>query len=145
MTWWSWMILGAVLFGAEIVAIDAQFYLVFIGLSAALVGLLGLFGLELVQWMQWLIFAALSLVSMFTFRKTMYEKIHGYVPGFKDGVAGNHIVIRSELAPGAHSRESFRGSDWTVINEGESPIPAGSRVTIVRNEGLTLFVSADAT
>ena len=37
MTWWAWLILGAVLFGAEILAIDAQFFLVFLGLSAALV------------------------------------------------------------------------------------------------------------
>ena len=43
MVWWGWMILGAVVFFAELVAIDAQFYLVFIGLSAALVGLAGLF------------------------------------------------------------------------------------------------------
>ena len=33
MTWWGWMILGAVLFGAELFAVDAQFYLVFLGLS----------------------------------------------------------------------------------------------------------------
>ncbi|MBT8091090.1 MAG: hypothetical protein KJO01_12870 [Gammaproteobacteria bacterium] len=37
MTWWGWMILGAVLPGAELIAIDAQFYLLFLGISAALV------------------------------------------------------------------------------------------------------------
>ena len=35
MTWWAWMILGAVLLGAELFAVDAQFYLVFLGVSAA--------------------------------------------------------------------------------------------------------------
>ena len=44
MTWWSWLILGAVLLGAELFAVDAQFYLVFLGVSAAIVGLAGLFG-----------------------------------------------------------------------------------------------------
>ena len=39
MTWWGWMVLGAVLFGAELFAVDAQFFLVFLGLSAAIVGL----------------------------------------------------------------------------------------------------------
>ena len=33
MTWWGWMILGAVLFGAELFAVDAQFYVVFLGVS----------------------------------------------------------------------------------------------------------------
>ena len=39
------MILGAVLFGAELFAVDAQFYLVFLGLSAAIVGLAGMMSL----------------------------------------------------------------------------------------------------
>ena len=45
MTWWSWMILGAVLLGAELFAVDAQFYLVFLGVSAAIVGLASLAGI----------------------------------------------------------------------------------------------------
>lgn len=40
MTWWSWMILGAVILGAELFAIDAQFYLVFPGISVAIIILL---------------------------------------------------------------------------------------------------------
>ncbi len=44
MTWWAWMILGAVLFGAEL-AVDTQFFLIFLGVSAALVGLAELAGI----------------------------------------------------------------------------------------------------
>ena len=36
MTWWSWMVLGALLLGAELIAIDAQFYLIFLGVAAVL-------------------------------------------------------------------------------------------------------------
>ena len=54
MTWWAWLILGAVLFGAEMIAIDAQFYLVFLGLSAGLVGLAGLAGIDMPEWLQWM-------------------------------------------------------------------------------------------
>ena len=143
MTWWAWMILGAVLFGAEMVAIDAQFYLVFLGLSAAIVGLLGLSGLVMPEWAQWLIFAALSLISMFTFRRSFYERIRGGALGFKDGVDGDYIVIQQELAPRAQGRANFRGSDWTVVNESAEAIGAGTRAKITRSEGLTLYVSAD--
>lgn len=143
MTWWAWMILGAVLFGAELFAIDAQFYLVFLGLSAAVVGLLALAGLESPEWVEWLVFAVLALVSMVTFRRSLYQKVRGNVPGFREGVSGEYVVVPADLASGDHGRASFRGSDWTVVNEGPSAIPAGSRARIVRNEGLTLYVSAD--
>ena len=66
MTWWAWMILGAVLLGAELFAVDAQFYLVFLGVSAAVVGLATLFGITMPEWGQWLTFAAVS-VAFFVF------------------------------------------------------------------------------
>jgi membrane protein implicated in regulation of membrane protease activity len=143
MTWWAWMILGAVLFGAELVAIDAQFYLVFIGLSAAVVGLLGLAGVTMPEWAQWLVFASLSLVSMFTFRRSLYDRIRGGAPGFRDGVDGDFLVIPQELAAGAQGRAIFRGTDWTVVNDSANVIAAGQRVKILRSEGLTLHVSAE--
>ncbi len=57
MPWWAWLVLGIGLLGVEMLVIDAQFYLVFIGLSAALVGLLALLGIDLPQWAQWLTFS----------------------------------------------------------------------------------------
>ena len=143
MTWWAWMILGAVLFGAELFAVDAQFFLVFLGLSAGLVGLADLVGIAMPEWGQWLAFAALSLISMFTFRRALYNNIRGDVPGFKEGVAGDYVVVPESLDPGSQGRAKFRGSDWTVVNDGSAPISAGTRVRVSRSEGLTLHVSAD--
>ena len=68
------MILGAVLLAIEIFAIDTQFYLIFIGVSAAVVGLAGLAGIDLPVWAEWLTFAVLSIVFIVTFRKSLYEK-----------------------------------------------------------------------
>jgi membrane protein implicated in regulation of membrane protease activity len=141
MTWWAWMILGAVLFGAEMAAIDAQFYLVFLGLSAAVVGLLSLFGLAMPEWGEWLLFAALALLSMFTFRKALYEKIRGNVPGFSGGVEGDFVEVPANLDAGQSTRAGFRGSTWTVVNDGQQLIAGGERAQIVRSEGLTLYVS----
>lgn len=140
MTWWSWMILGAVLLGAELFAIDAQFYLVFLGISAAVVGLAALLGLAMPEWAQWMVFAALSLVSFFTFRRTLYEKIRGGAVGFRETLAGNVIDVPEELGPGAKARIEFRGTKWTVRNIGDTPIAAGSRATVVEVDGLTLRV-----
>ncbi len=143
MTWWSWMILGAVLLGAELFAIDAQFYLVFLGIAAALVGFLGLFGIAMPEWAQWMAFAALSLVSFFTFRKSLYEKIRGGAIGFHETLAGNSVNVEIELAPGAETRLEFRGTKWTARNVGDAAIPAGARATVVAVDGLTLRIQAE--
>lgn len=143
MTWWAWLILGIVLFGAELLAIDAQFYLVFIGLSAIAVGLLDLVGIVMPEWVEWLVFACLSLISMFTFRASLYEKIRGGAPGFRDGLEGETVLVPTDLAAGGQGRASLRGADWTIVNAGSQGIAAGSRVKVVRNEGLTLYVSED--
>lgn len=143
MTWWSWMILGAVLLGAEMFAIDAQFFLVFLGVSAALVGLAGLVGIVMPEWAQWVVFAALALIAMFTFRKSLYAKLHGSAHGFKESMSGDSLKITADIAPGTDARVEHRGSDWTALNVGQSEITSGSWVKIVKVDGVTLHVSAD--
>ncbi|MBT8083085.1 MAG: NfeD family protein [Gammaproteobacteria bacterium] len=143
MTWWSWMVLGALLLGAELFAIDAQFYLVFLGVSAVLVGLTSLFGIVMPEWAQWTMFAALSLISFFTFRKALYQKIHGGVVGFKASLSGNTVNVVNDLAAGDEARIEFRGTRWTVRNVGSGTISAGSRARVVKADGLTLHVEAE--
>ena len=143
MTWWGWMILGAVILGAELVAIDAQFYLVFLGVSAALVGLAEMLGLGLPEWAQWTAFATLSLLSFFTFRKSLYAKIRGGAEGFRASMSGDTINIAAELPSGGETRTEFRGTDWTVRNTGSTAIAAGSRAKVVKVDGLTLHVEAE--
>ncbi|MGB5721103.1 MAG: NfeD family protein [Woeseiaceae bacterium] len=143
MTWWSWMILGAVLLGAELFAIDAQFYLVFLGVSAALVGFLGLFGIAMPEWAQWMAFAAFALISFFTFRKSLYEKIRSGAVGFNETLAGKSVDVETELAPGAETRLSYRGTKWTARNIGDQSITAGTRATVVEVDGLTLRIKAE--
>jgi len=144
MLWWHWMILGAVILGAELFAIDAQFYLVFLGISAAVVGLAELFGLALPEWGQWTAFATLSLISFFTFRKTLYEKIRGGgSTDYRETIAGETVNIQEDLAAGSESRTEFRGTKWTVRNTGAAVIPAGARARVVKVDGLTLHVEAE--
>ena len=143
MLWWSWMIIGAVLLGAELFAVDAQFYLVFLGLSAAIVGMLSLFGVVMPDWMQWTVFAALSLTSFFTFRKTLYEKIRGHAEGFNETISGQMVKIPSDIAPGADARIDYRGTKWTARNVGGETISGGSRAKVVKVDGLTLHVEAE--
>tara|TARA_B100001059_G_C17770111_1_gene547894 strand:+ start:703 stop:1140 length:438 start_codon:yes stop_codon:yes gene_type:complete len=143
MIWWGWMILGFMLLGAELFAIDVQFYFVFLGISAALLGIADLTGIVLPQWAQWIAFAVISLIFFFTFRKGLYEKIRGGAIGFKEGPYGDIININEDIEVGSEVRIEYRGSKWTARNIGNLKIVAGSRAKVVKVDSLTLYLDAD--
>ena len=58
MQWWGWVTVGAVLLGSELTFVNAQFYLVFVGGAALIVGLLVLAGTPAADWVQWLLLQA---------------------------------------------------------------------------------------
>ena len=140
MTWWAWCILGTLLLAVELFAVDAQFYFVFIGLAAVVVGLLGLVGIDLPEWAQWMLFAVLAVAAMLTIRKQLYEKLRHRVTGTVDSDVAQRVKIPEELAPGKSVRVEYRGSGWTALNIGDRLIPAGQEVRIEAVDGLTLRV-----
>jgi hypothetical protein len=144
MPWWAWLAFGIGLLGVEMLVIDAQFYIVFIGLSAAAVGLLGLFGVALPEWAQWLVFSALAVTAMLTFRRRIYELVRGRGGVVDDRLTvGDRVLIATRLEPGQSGRVEYRGSSWTARNVGERPIEAGHEAVIDRVDGLTLHVKAE--
>ena len=140
MHWWAWIAVGAILLGSELTFVNAQFYLVFIGASALVVGFLGLAGFELGIWAQWAVFAVLSLGSMLTFRRRIYEKLRPKLPGMRAGPAGDTLTLPEALPPGESCRVEYRGTSWSAVNGGTAPIAAGARARIDRIDGLTLIV-----
>jgi len=142
MPWWGWIVIGTLLFCAELFAIDAQFYLIFIGSGALIVGLAGMLGITMPAWGQWLLFAVLSIASMVTFRRKLYDMIRGGVLPMRDAVVGKSLNLEEQLPPGGTCRAEYRGTTWTVKNVGETTIASGSSATIEAMDGLTLHVKA---
>ena len=143
MAWWSWGILGMALLCVELLAVDAQFYLVFAGAAAILVGLLGLVGIDLPVYLQWLLFAVLAIATMFTVRGKIYGKLMSNPKlGKIDTDIHQHVVVTQELPPGKSCRLEYRGSGWTAVNVGQRSIAAGDSARIDSIEGLTLHVRA---
>src|ERR1700760_1214158 len=140
MQWWAWIAVGAILLVSELAFIDAQFYLVFVGSAALVVGFLALAGGADAIWLQWLIFAALTVVTMVTFRRRVYERLRRNLPVMHAAPVGESLVLPTDLAPGNSCRLEFRGSTWTAVNGGESPIDAGGRARVDRVDGVTLVV-----
>jgi len=143
MEWWAWIAVGAVLLVSEMAFVDAQFYLVFVGASALIVGFLDLSGLLPAVWMQWLVFAVLAAFSMVTFRRRIYDRMRRKLPAMQQGPAGEAVVLPAALQPGETCRLEYCGSSWNAINGGNSLIAAGQRARIDRVDGLTLVVHGE--
>lgn len=141
MPWWGWLVVGIGLLGVEMFVIDAQFYLFFIGASAAIVGLIGLAGLNLPDWSQWLIFAALAIVTMVGFRRRIYDLVRNRSGHVEERLTlGDRVVVPVLLDVGQTCRVDYRGSSWTARNVDVQAIEAGREAVITQIDGLTLNV-----
>jgi membrane protein implicated in regulation of membrane protease activity len=140
MIWWKWFVIGTLLLAIELFAIDAQFFLIFVGAAAIVVGLVGMLGIDLPPWLQWLLFAALAIAALLTMRKQLYARLRNRPHATVDGDVNQRIRIPEELAPGKSTRVEYRGTGWTALNVGKHAIPAGEEVRIESVDGLTLHV-----
>ena len=145
MAWWAWIIAGLVLMGVEMLAVDAAFYLIFIGVAALLLGIAGLAGLALPIWAQWVAFAVLAFVLMVLFREKLYMKLRGGALGFRDPAVGKLVTVEKEVPPGAETRVKMRGSRWTAVNIGDQAIAKGSQARITEVDGLNLMITGAQT
>jgi membrane protein implicated in regulation of membrane protease activity len=144
MPWWGWMIVAALALAVEMFVFDAQFYLVFFGISAAIVGLLGLSGVPMPDWAQWLSLSVLAVISMLTFRKRAYELVHRRTGHVEERLTvGDRVTVPVRLEPSQTCRVDYRGSSWTARNVDDRPIEAGREAIIASVEGLTLMVRAE--
>ncbi|MET0985192.1 MAG: NfeD family protein [Steroidobacteraceae bacterium] len=143
MPWYGWIILGAALLGTEMFVIDAQFYLVFFGFSALVVGVLGLAGIVLPAWAQWLTMGLLAALLMVAFRKRLYERVRRVEGTVAERVAaGDRIRMSARLAPGESGKVEFRGTSWSAINEDARALELGEEAEVIGMDGLTLRLRA---
>jgi len=143
MAWWGWIIAGVILLGAELVFVSAEFYLVFVGCAAIVVGLLTASISALAPWAQWALFALLAIVSMVMFRSRVYQRFRRQLPAVRTGPVGGSITLPVSLAAGESCQAEYGGTLWNVRNDSDTPLPSGSRVRITRVHDLTLLVRAE--
>jgi hypothetical protein len=144
MPWWAWVVVGAVLLGAETV-VPADFFLVFLGLAALAVGGLAALGLAGPASFQWVLFGVLAVVFLVFFRERVRQRfrVQGSDPRVDDTLVGEVAIVREDLAPGALGRAELRGTAWSARNAGDAPLRAGARARVERVEGLLLHVRAE--
>ena len=141
MPWWGWLIIGFGLMAAELLGIEAAYYLIFVGVAAILTGLAGLAGLELPIWGQWLLFSTLAIASMVLFRRKLYDRFRGGLPAFGNNLIGAVITPDADVPPGGRCRVRLRGSTWSAENVGTAPIAGGEPASVVATDGTLLKVA----
>jgi membrane protein implicated in regulation of membrane protease activity len=140
MQWWGWIIVGALLLGAEITFVDVEFYLVFVGLSAIIVGLLDLAGLPIPEWSDWLIFAGLCVLTLVFLRRPLHAYLRSGNEPYDTDPSGDVLELESDLLPGDSCRISYRGTSWTAENVGSETIRKGRNAKVDSVDGLTVKV-----
>ena len=139
MVWWQWIVLGVVLLGSEMM-VDAQFYLVFLGVSAVVVGVVDLAWPGSPIWVEWLLFSAFAIVSLLLFRSKLYGKLRGDSPEISDTLIGEIGVVESDIAAGETGRITLRGTTWTAHNVGVRTLEKKARARVDAVAGLTVDV-----
>ena len=140
MSWWGWLIVGIFLMAAELTAVDAAFYLIFVGVAAICLGLVGLAGVTLPVWGQWLLFSILAVTSMALFRQKLYSKLRGGSPGFQNTTVGAVVAVSENVPQGGQTRVRLRGTQWTAMNVGPASIMAGANARVVEADGVELRI-----
>jgi len=137
MPFWGWIVVGALLLGAETV-VDAQFYLVFLGSAAVLTGGLVMLLGPFAPGVDWALFGGLAIASTAGFRRRVYERIRQVGGEVSQGTVGEFAIAREVIPPGGHGQAEMRGTVWQAHNAGEAAIAAGERVRVVATHGLEL-------
>lgn len=138
MEWWIWVLLGFVLLGLEL--LSTTLHLAFFGIGALMVGFGVALGLDVPLWAELLLFTA-SSVGLLLFRQPVLRLFRtGQEDRRIDDMVGEIAIVREEMPVNAIGKAELRGSLWTARNIADRPLLVGERCTVVRIEGLTLFI-----
>lgn len=139
MIWWYWMFLGLALVGAEMMS-PGGFYLLFFGIAAVMVG--ALTGLDVIQadWLQWLLFSIAAILSLLLLRGPLIRLTQRHPPQAMDTMIGETAILIDALQPEQTGKVELRGSTWGARNVGTTSLSAGQRATVIKVDGLMLWV-----
>jgi membrane protein implicated in regulation of membrane protease activity len=138
--WWIWIIIAGIFVVGEI--FTAGFFLLWFGVGAAAAGILALFGLGAGwQWGAFFVVSALLYLASRPFADRLTKK---QPPGIgADRFIGKKGLVLEDVDNTANTgRVRLDKEEWRADSETDEPIPAGSRVEVVRLDGTHLVVKA---
>jgi len=136
--WWAWMILAALFIVGEI--FTAGFFLLPIGIGAAIAGLVALLGGNTI-W-QLVVFVVASFVLFLVSRRFAQRITKEQPPGIgADRFIGEECVVLEKINNLEDTGLARMGKEeWRVESDSEGEIETGTRVVVVRLSGTHLVV-----
>jgi membrane protein implicated in regulation of membrane protease activity len=136
--WWAWMILAALFIVGEI--FTAGFFLLTIGIGAAIAGLIALLGGNTV-W-QLVVFVVASFLLFLVSRRFAQKVTKEQPPGVgADRFVGQECVVLEKIVNVDDiGRVRMGKEEWRAESDNGDPIEAGTKVTVTRLSGTHLVV-----
>ncbi|UTC65503.1 NfeD family protein [Treponema sp. OMZ 788] len=145
MAWWSiWLLIGVLCIGLELII--PGLVIIFFGLGAVFTSAVTLIPfVNQALWLQIILFVLFSVLSLIFLRKKFTPIFKGTVfySDKKSDKAGEEFADVVEIV--FHNKEGrikYKGTTWSARSMSEE-IPEGSRVRVLRREGLTYIVEKD--
>ncbi len=147
MQWWHWALGGLTLVGLEILTLGGlgNFYFLFFGIAALVVGVLVWLGLTEPVWLQWVLFAVSGIATLLVLQKPLRKKMPARTKqaDLVDSMVGQVATLMEDIPAQAAGKAELHGSTWTVRNAGDTPLVKGQRSQVIRVDGLTLWIQAE--
>lgn len=142
MDWWIWAGAGLLLLGIEL--LTPGFFVIFFGIGAFASAACAAAGLTNLP-AQLGIFGVVSAASLILLRKRMVERFGTGADLQKSlgDIAGGIALAQDDIAPGAHGRAEYRGTQWAAKNVGAQVAKKGQRCRIEAVEGLTILIKPE--
>ena len=136
--WWAWMILAALFIVGEI--FTAGFFLLPIGVGAAIAGLVALLGGNAI-W-QLSVFVVASFILFLVSRRFAQKVTKEQPPGIgADRVIGEECVVLEDINNLENAGRVRMGKEeWRASSESGTNIPTGTKVIVVSPSGTQLVV-----
>src|SRR5690606_19578335 len=133
-----WLIIGLLMLFAELVSVALVF--VFFAIAAFITSALAATGLVTSWEYQLIVFSVLSVATTLALRKPAKRWVNkSKQKDYNDDAADTAMVIRDIPAEG-EGRIFYRGAEWLAVSSNHVAIEAGSKVTIIRADGIRLLV-----
>jgi membrane protein implicated in regulation of membrane protease activity len=141
MVWWSWIILGLALVAAEVL-LPTDFFFLFFGFAALVIG--GLAGVGAVESapLQWLLFSLVAAAALVFVRGPLLTRFKGTTREAQDvdSMVGETALALDDIPPGGVGKAELRGSTWNARNGAQTGVSKGQRTRVERVDGLTLWI-----
>jgi membrane protein implicated in regulation of membrane protease activity len=133
-----WLIVGLIMLLAELVSVLLVF--VFFATGALLTSLFTAFGLLPTTESQILAFSAISLISLLVLRKHARKLLERRSnPEYSEFVGETAMVIK-DIPSNGEGKIYYRGAEWKALSSKHTSISAGSKVVIMKTDGIILVV-----